>query len=67
VVSPGTLVSSTNKTDRHNKNSNIVESGVKHHKSTQTQMSNCASVSWLEEATFVEMMMMSSSLCTKHT
>ena len=30
--SPGTSVSSTNKTDHHDININIVESGIKHHK-----------------------------------
>jgi hypothetical protein len=30
--SPGTSVSSTNKTDRHDIKINIVESGIKHHK-----------------------------------
>jgi hypothetical protein len=33
--SPGTPVSSTNKTDRHDITENIVESGVKHHKPSQ--------------------------------
>ena len=33
--SPGTPVSSTNKTDRHDIAENIVESGVKHHKPSQ--------------------------------
>jgi hypothetical protein len=35
LFSPGTPVSSTNKAARHDKNWNIVESGVKHHKSNQ--------------------------------
>jgi hypothetical protein len=34
-LSPGALVSSTNKTDRHNTNWNIVQSGIKHHKPTK--------------------------------
>ena len=35
--SPGAPVSSTNKTDRHDFNWNIVESGVKHHNSTPSK------------------------------
>jgi hypothetical protein len=31
-------VSSTNKTDRHNITENIVESGIKHHKTNQPQI-----------------------------
>jgi hypothetical protein len=33
--SPGTPVSSTKRTDRHDINANIAESGVKHHKPNQ--------------------------------
>ena len=37
--SPGTPLSSTNKTDRHDIAENIVESGVKHHKPSQKNIS----------------------------